>query len=187
MAGDVDGEVLVRLPDAQRGAFKEPLGDVHTEVDAVLRTGGEPVIAIGDVVTATLVRDDYHPAVAVVDGRTERTAVEPEVRSAVGTIERSISVPNPPATITRELVVAIVTALGADGPVRIDVDGEEDLATLPAILAAPVGATVVYGQPGEGMVAVLVSEQSTSATRDLLRRMEGDHGTLEALAAAGDR
>ena len=40
---------------------------------------------------------------------------------------------------------------------KIVVEGEEDLATLPAILYAPPGSVVVYGQPDEGSVLVKVN------------------------------
>jgi len=58
--------------------------------------------------------------------------------------------------------------------VRIVVDGEEDLATLPALVAAPRGSSVVYGQPGDGMVHVAVIEAQTDEARQLLGRFDGD-------------
>ncbi len=53
------------------------------------------------------------------------------------------------------------------------VDGEEDLA-LPAIVAAPEGASVVYGQPDEGMVHVRVTAEAKAEMRTLLDRFDGD-------------
>jgi uncharacterized protein (UPF0218 family) len=55
----------------------------------------------------------------------------------------------------------------------LHVEGEEDLAAVPAVIVAPAGASVVYGQPGEGMVLVDADEVRDEA-RDLLRRMDGD-------------
>ena len=46
--------------------------------------------------------------------------------------------------------------------------------TLPAIVAAPLGSSVVYGQPNEGMVLVAVTEDAKEDMRDLLGRMDGD-------------
>jgi uncharacterized protein (UPF0218 family) len=83
-------------------------------------------------------------------------------------------VTNPPATLSRALLDALRTALDRDDPTVIEVDGEEDLAALPAILATPEGGCVVYGQPGEGMVLVPVTDETQSLARDLLSRMDGD-------------
>ena len=47
---------------------------------------------------------------------------------------------------------------GAKYPAVLEVQGEEDLLTLFAILAAPLESLVIYGQPGEGIVAVSVTE-----------------------------
>lgn len=44
------------------------------------------------------------------------------------------------------------------GDSAVLVDGEEDLLTLVAVIAAPQGSLVVYGQPGEGIVLVRVTE-----------------------------
>ncbi|MFC6769315.1 DUF359 domain-containing protein, partial [Natrinema soli] len=65
-------------------------------------------------------------------------------------------------------------ALSTDEPTTILVDGEEDLVALPAIVAAPEGASVVYGQPDEGMVHVNVTDDHRTEMRDLLERFEGD-------------
>ncbi len=54
------------------------------------------------------------------------------------------------------------------------VDGEEDLVVLPAIMIAPDGASVVYGQPDEGMVHVVVDDEVRREVRALLERFEGD-------------
>jgi uncharacterized protein (UPF0218 family) len=66
------------------------------------------------------------------------------------------------------------------------VDGEEDLATLPALVAAPTGASIVYGQPGEGMVLVEVDLTSTDRARDLLSRMRGETRRLWSVLSVGD-
>jgi hypothetical protein len=88
-------------------------------------------------------------------------------------VER-LDVRNAPGTVSRALVAALADAVGRPGPVAVRVDGEEDLATLPALLAAPPGAAVVYGQPDEGMVLVRVDDATRSRARELLVRMDGD-------------
>ncbi len=166
-------DVLVTLPEELRGELKDPFGPIETDPEALLAAAGRPVVAVGDVVTHHLLAAGSRPAVAVVDGRTQRGAVDREVERAVtGDVDREVD--NPPATLSRELVSALVEAIGADDPVTILVDGEEDLAALPAILAAPNGASVVYGQPGEGMVHVRVDGRARERVRALLERFDGD-------------
>jgi uncharacterized protein (UPF0218 family) len=69
----------------------------------------------------------------------------------------------------------------------LDVDGEEDLATLPAVVAAPDGASVVYGQPDEGMVLVEVTPETRAEMRELLGRFEGDVDAALAVLDGSDR
>ncbi len=172
-------DVLVTLPEGLRGELKTPFGPIETDADALLAEAGRPVVAVGDVVTHHLLDAGSQPAVAVVDGRTQRGVVDREIERAV-TEDVDREVDNPPATLTRGLVSALVDALRADDPVTILVDGEEDLAVLPAILAAPDGASVVYGQPGEGMVHVRVDDERRERVRTLLERFDGDVDDLFA-------
>ena len=50
-------------------------------------------------------------------------------------------------------------------------DGEEDLATLPAIKLCKNGAKVIYGMPDKGMVVVDVNQQTKERANRLLERM----------------
>jgi len=83
-----------------------------------------------------------------------------------------VKVTNPPGHITNELVNAVKEAyLGIikDGKQRIiEVDGEEDLAGVPAVLLAPLGSLVLYGQPGEGVVVVEVTEERKETLLSIL-------------------
>lgn len=168
---------MLRLPADLRGAFKDPMGRVYTDPVDLLRDADQtegPMVAVGDVVTFHLRQADRDPDVAVIDGKTKREAVDEAVSEVLDGDSDRIEVENPPATISAALLDALVSALDADDPTVVFVDGEEDLATLPAIVAAPVGASVVYGQPDEGMVHVPVDEETKAEARELLSQFEGD-------------
>jgi uncharacterized protein (UPF0218 family) len=181
-------EPLLTLPESLRDAFKEPLGPVTTDaaalLDAVDETrerfgsaagGPEPLIAVGDVVTYHLREAGRVPDVAFVDGRTEREAVRTEIETALAaTEERRIAVENPAAGLSAALLEGLAEALAAGEPVTVEVTGEEDLAALPAMLAAPVGSSVVYGQPGEGMVRVAITPEARNEARELFEELSGD-------------
>jgi uncharacterized protein (UPF0218 family) len=179
-------DAVLRLQDSLRVSLKEPFGPVYTDPSALLADASTPLIAVGDVVTAHLLSAGHTPAVALVDERTERAAVDDWVAEAIAGADgfgHELTVTNPAATLTESLLLALRTAIaGADeATTLLTVDGEEDLATLPAVVAAPAGATVVYGQPGEGMVRVTVDEATKGEVRDLLSRMDGDTEHLRSL------
>ncbi len=172
---------MLQLPDDLRSAFKDPLGPVYTSPETLLTDAGEPLVTVGDVVTFHLRESGYDPAVAVIDGRTKRERVTPEIAAALADIDRvTWQVENPPGTLTEALLDAVREALAADFPAVIRVEGEEDLAALPAIVATPIGGSVVYGQPDEGMVLVNVTPEAKAKARSLMDRMRGD--TTAALA-----
>ena len=185
---------VLRLQESLRAELKEPLGPVYTDPAALLADASAPLIAVGDVVTAHLLEAGHTPAVALVDERTERATVEDWVADAIAGaegFEQELTVTNPAAVLTESLLLALRVAIAgadADGAnTLLTVDGEEDLATLPVILAAPAGATAVYGQPGEGMVRVTVDGATRELAGDLLARMEGDSARLRQLLGVDGR
>ena len=165
---------MLRLPRSLRSAFKDPFGPVFTDADSLLDAADPPVIAVGDVVTAHLVRAGRTPDVAVVDGRTKREAVSEETASALDALPEGTTVTNPAGELSAALLRSLREAVDADEPRVIDVDGEEDLATLPVVVCAPDGASVVYGQPDEGMVLVRVTPETRAEMVELVTRFEGD-------------
>ena len=168
-------EVLVRLPEKMRGDLKEPLGDVVSDVVASRLSGR--VVAVGDMVTYHLLQADVKPDVAVVDGRTEREEVDDEIVERWSALPVVARVGNEPGTVSRSVVEALYKAFDEGG--LVEVEGEEDLVVLPAIVLAEKGDTVLYGQPGEGIVYVDVGDETRKNALDLLRRMDGDTDALE--------
>ena len=162
---------MLALQPALRGELKQPFGPVYTDVEALLADAGDPVLAVGDVVTHHLRVAGHAPHVAVADGRTERAAAPESVLASIP--EPDVVVENPPATLSRALLAALRDAVAEPGPVTVEVEGEEDLAALPALYLCPPGGSVVYGQPGEGMV-LAGGPTDRERARDLLSRMDGD-------------
>jgi len=182
---------VLELPETLRGELKEPLGEIYTAPDALLTAVDDHaeataasdssiaetrLLTVGDVVTATLADAGRQPDIAVIDGRTEREPIDPAVEATLSALAgRRLSVTNPPATISESLLTTLrEAATTTELPLTINVDGEEDLAALPAILALPDGASVVYGQPGEGMVHVPVRPAVRTTARELLAEFDGD-------------
>lgn len=177
-----DATVIVELPEEHRDAFKAPLGEVWTDTAALLDEIDGPVITIGDVVSFHCYEADRTPAVAVVDGRTKRTAVDPEIEAAIEAADvHRITAVNPPGTLTVSLIEALEIGIGREDAVQIIVDGEEDLAAIPAILLAPDGSAVLYGQPDEGVVYVPIDESARARAIELIEYLAGDRERLKQL------
>ena len=165
---------VATLPPDARADFKDPLGPIYTDSTDLLDSAGSPIVAISDVVTHHLTEAGAPPHVAVVDGISEREAVDPAVLEGRPDLDETVHVASEPATVSEELLDALVDAIDAapETTTLIEVDGEEDLATLPAVLVAPIDSTIVYGQPGEGMVRVNVTSRVKEQVQDLCDLLE---------------
>lgn len=156
--------MMLRLPEAHRDLFKKPFGTLYGSIGELLpRLEGRTIYAVGDVVTHNLLAAGVVPDIAVIDGYTMRT---PCTRSPLLRARR-LTAKNPPGTITDELVDAINDAV-RNPPMVIFVEGEEDLAVIPLVLAAPDGAAVLYGQPKEGVVLRLVDAAAKREAASML-------------------
>lgn len=164
----------MRLPKEARYRLKRPLGKLfesaHETVDYLQTVDLEWLMTVGDVVTARLLGIGLKPDVAIVDLKVMRSPADDDLLKIIENYPvRSVEVHNPAGHITTELVNAIRTA---DPPMKIIVDGEEDLATLPAVLFAPNGSVVLYGQPKEGLVLIRVSRERKDEFRKILELFE---------------
>ena len=78
----------------------------------------------------------------------------------------------PAAEITSQSVSIIKKALVMQTPVRLFVNGEEDLLVLPVCIHAPENAVVLYGQPNEGLVIVIITPEIRNKVQTILDLME---------------
>jgi len=155
---------MLRLPEAHRELFKKPFGVLYGSISELLPLlEGRVVCAVGDVVTHNLLAAGVVPDIAIIDGYTMRS---PCNRSPLLMARRLIA-KNPAGTITDELVAAIDEAV-RNRPAVIFVEGEEDLAVIPLVYAAPTGVAVLYGQPGEGVVLRVVDEAAKQEAKVML-------------------
>lgn len=165
---------MLRLPEEVRPLLKRPLGELfRTTEEAVehLRAAHPTrLITVGDVVTAEFLKAGLKPDIVVVDFMVMRSSAGEEIKRAIDAYSiPAREVKNPAGTVTPELRQELE---GAAPPLKIVVDGEEDLATLPGVLAAPVGSIVAYGQPGEGAVLVEVTEGKKQEFQELLNKFK---------------
>jgi len=131
------------------------------------------IITVGDIITYNLLSAGVVPNISFVDDRTKRSPVSNEVTHGTKHPHfKTITVENPPGTITEELLQEVAKAMRSENPLRILVEGEEDLAALPSIAMAPLSSVVIYGLPDKGAVLVRVTEQKKKEVQSLLDRMK---------------
>ncbi|QLH05042.1 DUF359 domain-containing protein [Nitrosopumilus oxyclinae] len=126
------------------------------------------VITIGDRTTEKMINFDLIPSLQIIDGLEKREKREPpKLENAT-----ELTVDNPAAEITSESITVIKKAFTLQTPVRLLVDGEEDLLVLPVCIHAPENAVVLYGQPNEGLVIVQITPEIRNRVQTLLDLME---------------
>ena len=150
---------MLKLPKNLRSELKKPIGKLYDSIEEVQDdiqehlTSEKLVIGIGDVTTKTLVELGLTPQICIVDNLIERRPVQHNLDHT----DNIVYVENPPGVLTDELIELITSSIKTStrtNPIIIVVDGEEDLAVLPAILNSPENTYILYGQPKEGVVLV---------------------------------
>jgi uncharacterized protein (UPF0218 family) len=155
---------MLILPEEQRKFFKVPFGILYPDIaDIIPLIQGKQVYTVGDVVTHRLLQLGITPAIAIIDGHTMRSPCE----RTPALYDHCIRVKNPPGSISDELIERLNEAV-KHPQVMIYVDGEEDLAVIPLVIASNEGSVILYGQPGEGVVLRLVDPEAKEKARDML-------------------
>jgi hypothetical protein len=108
------------------------------------------------------------PALQIIDNQEKRLERIP-VKCDVST---ELVCNNPSAEITPQSIDVIKKAFVSKTPVRLVVNGEEDLLVIPVCIHAPKDAIVMYGQPNEGLVIVKITPEIRNKTQRLLDSME---------------
>jgi GTP-dependent dephospho-CoA kinase len=163
------------LPDDLKDTLKGYIGQLVDEpalLELLKKENG--IVSVGDKVTYTLLKHGFTPVLCIVDFLLERKPYPPEMKASIqGFGNVHLKIKNPPGTITDELWNAIKSVFENpnDGPVCIEVDGEEDLASLAAIYLAPPGVTVIYGLPNKGVVVVKATAAHKQKVKEVLDRM----------------
>lgn len=163
----------MHLPDSLRDSLKMPLGllieDSEVTKENILRImpKGAFLITVGDASTEKMIKFGLDPSLQIVDSVEKRNKRD----LPMGHTKTVLECVNPAAEITDESISVIKKAFQADMPVRIVVKGEEDLLVLPAALHAPENSIIMYGQPNEGLVIVIVTEEIRNKASKIMNSM----------------
>jgi len=182
------------LPEPLKGALRKPLGHIISSISslsdrqvkgmrgisnkqhpAYYYTASAYCCTVGDMVTYKLKKRGVTPHISVIDGLTQRKALNSMVLRDI--IEKGCSIAkNEKGTIQKEAIIALhllftQNSLGHEGATKqLFIQGEEDLLTLVAVLLAPLRTHVIYGQQGVGAVDVCVTEKIKQTVYNLLKQ-----------------
>jgi broad-specificity NMP kinase len=158
----------VKIPDSMREKLREPHGRLFSELKpATGYMAGSDIIAVGDFVAYSLYSSGVMPKILVLDGLVRRKPYDKKIPLDYETV----SAKNRPGYLMRDMWQAVKRALEMNGPAKVLVDGEEDMAVLPFVLLAKAGSSVIYGLFDKGVCVIKVDEDSKNVARNLLRKI----------------
>ena len=164
----------MQLPDDLRDQLKTPLGNLVSDNDPnkenIIKkiSANTTLITVGDRTTENILQFGLKPQIQIIDGLEKRNQRTIPIDDTVNT---NLSCRNPPGEITEESIQVIQKAFSCESPVRITVDGEEDLLVIPVCIHAPENSIVMYGQPNEGLVIVTITPEIRAKVQKILDTM----------------
>lgn len=163
---------VYELPHELRTHLQQPIGKVLTDQNLRDLKDTHPFItAVGDITTLTLFQEGLPPAIAVIDGRTQRHSLSQDSLTDFFPLPLPVLI-NEAGTITSQAATvyqnAVSTYLSEKTTQLIMVQGEEDLLALPAMLLAPLYSLVLYGQQGIGIITTEITPEKKTYARNLL-------------------
>ena len=164
----------MRLPENLRKQLKIPFG-ILLPSQQVNRNNIQKhlsektfLITVGDATTENMINLGILPSLQIIDNQEKRK--ERKSLSIKG-VNTTLSCRNPAGEITQECITTIKNGFNSKPPVRITVDGEEDLLVIPVCIFAPPNAVVMYGQPNEGLVIVKIDTEIRDKAQKILDSM----------------
>ena len=164
----------MKLTEDIRVQLKTPFGDLIHDNDPNKESivkhffAESVVITVGDRTTENILQLGLNPQVQIIDYLEKRGKRSVPIS---GKINTKLSCKNPPGEITEESMQVIKKAFSSEPPVRITVDGEEDLLVIPVCILAPENSVVMYGQPNEGLVIVEITPEIRAKVQKILDTM----------------
>ena len=164
------------LPERLRTKVRRPLGELvqGSDIDLgqllrkiTVQEKPKKLILVGDSVSRQASQAGVATDVMIIDNLEKRQKAISYAHSR----SRVITARNQAGRIEDEARLAVERAIRGEADL-VEIDGEEDLLAVIAVLAAPVGSLVVYGQPNEGVVLVRVSAARKAAAERLLQQMD---------------
>ena len=170
------------LPENLRNELKIPLGQLiensNPDKEKQIRESFDEHLEIteGDATSQLLLNMGLIPFLHIIDGQEKRQkrSVPLPVEPKDIEICRAIHTKNNAGEISDENFDLIKNIFDETPrtPVRLLVDGEEDLLVLPVCLFAPENSVVMYGQPNEGLVIAEITDELRDKVQKIVNQMK---------------
>ena len=161
----------MNLSENLRQELKTPLGELiknsNPDKEKLIKKvySEKIVITVGDATSEILVKMGLIPFLQIVDGKEKRHERDLPIDDSITT---SLQCNNPAGEITQESLDIIKKSFSLKSPIRIVVNGEEDLLVIPVCLFAPENCVVMYGQPNEGLVIVEITSKVREKVQNIV-------------------
>ena len=163
------------LSENLRNELKIPLGKLipnnSSEKEDYIRKiySEKVVITVGDATSELLLQMGLIPLLHIIDGQEKREKRSLPLSDAINT---ELTVKNNPGEISSESFNLVKTIFRQKPPIRLVVEGEEDLLVLPVCLFAPENSVVMYGQPNEGLVIAEITSEIRDKVQKIVNQMK---------------
>ena len=141
------------LSDSARSTFSKVQGSLIFEPTTV----PAQKIVVGDLTLEQFITEGWDYSLGIFDGYSERAVF---TSTALSALKPNYTTGNTAGSISASAVQTLKKALQKNTTSHIKVTGEEDLLAVAAVLLAPLGSIIYYGQPGQGIVEVVATEKN---------------------------
>ena len=156
---EIDAWGTLLLPENLRPELKDPMGEIVRVGELVpelkQRTG--TLITVGDVTTDRMLTNGIIPDLSIIDLQAERLPYKSLHNYAFSPDVSFVHIKSGPGFISHEALTFLSTWEEKKKKFVLVIAGEDDLLVLPAIYYAKIGDIILYGQPKQGMVKLVVT------------------------------
>jgi pantetheine-phosphate adenylyltransferase len=132
----------MQISDTARDVFRRPIGKATGARE--IRSIKDPCIVIGDVVTQYCMDHGIPFSQAYIDGKSKHAVYSLTLRPEYSLQKTQIQ--NPAGSITSQAAQKVTETLHEPREI-IQIEGEEDLLTVAAVILLPFGTRIIYGYP----------------------------------------
>jgi cytidyltransferase-like protein len=159
--GEINTTGELVLPDYLRESLKVPLGDVfpHEQAQQAFKHKEDQLfVTVGDMTTLHAREQGILPDLSIIDYLVERKPFKQWEDFHFPDTVTQIELQSGPGFIASEVWSVIIEWEKQRKPTVIQITGEDDLLVLPIVSVLPNDSLVFYGQPGEGIVRVEITD-----------------------------
>jgi GTP-dependent dephospho-CoA kinase len=173
---EIDAWGTLLLPDNVRPELKDPLGDIVkiTDILPEIQASTGKLITVGDLTTDRMLINGIVPDLSIIDLHVRRQPYKKLHEFNFPRDVTTVHIKSGPGNISQDALTFLSkwtrTTTMAGKKFALVICGEDDLLVLPAIYFAPIGTIVLYGQPNQGIVRLVVTPQLQQKAKEYLQK-----------------